>query len=192
MGPFARFSPEGFFTQIQAISFRGWKLRHFFSPAGLFYPNPNHLISGMEAKTLFLPCRCLFYPNPNHLISGLEAKTRFSPGGSFICWLGHDFPLEVHLLVWLPEALRSTRTDSAASTSARRAWRRRRSPKRWAVPSASWPSGGRRRLDSHQFVERKTWFLPIWVNYNDLTRPHPVVYVGNSPPTTLFQVCEIL
>ena len=35
----------------------------------------------------------------------------------------------------------------------------------------------------------------IWVSYNDLTRPNSpqmVVYLGNGPPTTLFQVGEIL
>ena len=39
------------------------------------------------------------------------------------------------------------------------------------------------------------WLTWIWVNYNDLTRPNSpqmVVYVGNSPPTILFQVAEIL
>ena len=46
-----------------------------------------------------------------------------------------------------------------------------------------------------QFVFFVRWVMILWVSYNDLSRPNSpqmVVYVENSPPTTSFQVGEIL
>ena len=66
-----------------------------------------------------------------------------------------------------------------------------RTPPRFAFCFPERPLG----LSGNRIVRWWRWVFPLfWVNYNDVTRPHPKWWLmcGIAPPTTLFQVGEVL